>query len=214
MLGLVRLLVSGAAELPSAPVSTHTTHTTHTLTYSTVTHTHKTHTHTTRTLHSHTHTHTHTHTHMQKHTHHTTHTVAHVVSFTPHKHKYTFTLGPHAYTHKHTCTHYYIPSLSLAVVTCPLLRPPKDGRVLFSSTTYQSVAEYECFLGYRLEGVDQRVCQANGSGRMRNHSVRVSGGRHTNTHTHTHTHTTSLLPHKRVLAYHYIFPEFISILRE
>ena len=52
--------------------------------------------------------------------------------------------------------------LSSTVVTCPLLDPPKDGRVSFSSTSFNSVAIYECFPGYRLEGVTERTCQADG----------------------------------------------------
>lgn len=51
---------------------------------------------------------------------------------------------------------------SSAVVNCGLLDPPKDGRVSFTSTSYTAVAVYVCFPGYRLEGVEERTCQANG----------------------------------------------------
>ena len=47
-------------------------------------------------------------------------------------------------------------------MTCGRLRPPKDGRVFFSSTSFGAEASYECIPGFKLVGVEVRTCQANG----------------------------------------------------
>ncbi|CAI8000473.1 Sushi, von Willebrand factor type A, EGF and pentraxin domain-containing protein 1, partial [Geodia barretti] len=49
-----------------------------------------------------------------------------------------------------------------SIVNCGFLDPPKDGRVSFTSTSFGAVAAYVCFPGYRLEGVEERTCQADG----------------------------------------------------
>ena len=46
-------------------------------------------------------------------------------------------------------------------VECPALQNPANGRVNFSSTTFGSIATYECNDGYVLAGDLQRTCQDN-----------------------------------------------------
>ena len=53
------------------------------------------------------------------------------------------------------------PPLSLAV-DCGNLTDPLNGQVALNSTTYQSVAAYECDSGFNLEGDMERTCQASG----------------------------------------------------
>ncbi|GBM03058.1 Protein lev-9 [Araneus ventricosus] len=46
-------------------------------------------------------------------------------------------------------------------VECPIPRDVPSGRAVYTTTTYQSVARYECLNGYRLVGPEIRVCEAN-----------------------------------------------------
>ena len=46
-------------------------------------------------------------------------------------------------------------------VDCGSLDSPANGSVSISGTTFQSVAQYLCDLGYLLVGVESRRCQAN-----------------------------------------------------
>ncbi|GFY59685.1 sushi, von Willebrand factor type A, EGF and pentraxin domain-containing protein 1 [Trichonephila inaurata madagascariensis] len=46
-------------------------------------------------------------------------------------------------------------------VECPQPRDVPSGRAVYTTTTYQSVARYECLNGYRLVGPEIRVCEAN-----------------------------------------------------
>ena len=52
-------------------------------------------------------------------------------------------------------------TLSLAV-DCEGLTAPLSGQVALNSTTFQSVAAYECDSGFNLEGDMERTCQASG----------------------------------------------------
>ena len=52
-------------------------------------------------------------------------------------------------------------SLSLAV-DCGGLTDPLNGQVALNSTTFQSVAAYECDSGFNLEGDTEQTCQASG----------------------------------------------------
>ena len=46
-------------------------------------------------------------------------------------------------------------------MNCRGLTDPANGVVSFSMTTFQSKANYSCNLGYLLEGVGSRTCQAD-----------------------------------------------------
>ena len=48
-----------------------------------------------------------------------------------------------------------------AVVDCGLLDNPENGFVTLFSTSFRSVATYECLDGYTLEGDSTRTCQAD-----------------------------------------------------
>jgi len=50
----------------------------------------------------------------------------------------------------------------LLVVDCGGLTDPLNGQVALNSTTFQSVAAYECDSGFNLEGDMERTCQASG----------------------------------------------------
>ena len=47
-------------------------------------------------------------------------------------------------------------------VKCETLTDPDNGGVMFTTTTYLSIANYTCDTGYNLVGVDQRTCTAAG----------------------------------------------------
>ncbi|GFR23962.1 sushi, von Willebrand factor type A, EGF and pentraxin domain-containing protein 1 [Trichonephila clavata] len=49
----------------------------------------------------------------------------------------------------------------ISAVECPQPRDVPSGRAVYTTTTYQSVARYECLNGYRLVGPEIRVCEAN-----------------------------------------------------
>lgn len=49
-----------------------------------------------------------------------------------------------------------------AVISCPDRDDPTDGVVSLNSTTFQSVAEYECDTGHTLRGSSTATCLANG----------------------------------------------------
>ena len=46
-------------------------------------------------------------------------------------------------------------------VDCGSLDSPSNGNVSLSGTTFQSVAQYSCDMGYLLVGMESRQCQAN-----------------------------------------------------
>ena len=59
---------------------------------------------------------------------------------------------------------------------CGNLTAPADGSVNFSSgTTFQSVATFECSIGYTLEGDATRTCQANESWSNSDPSCNING---------------------------------------
>ena len=47
-------------------------------------------------------------------------------------------------------------------VDCGSLTSPVNGRIVISSTTFESTASYLCNSGYNLVGVNSRTCQSNG----------------------------------------------------
>ena len=47
------------------------------------------------------------------------------------------------------------------IVDCGPPPPPENGSVTYDDTSEGSVANYFCNFGFRLDGDDQRVCQAN-----------------------------------------------------
>jgi hypothetical protein len=49
----------------------------------------------------------------------------------------------------------------LTAVQCPVPEEIADGRVIFSSLTYNSVARYECRYGFKISGLATRRCGAN-----------------------------------------------------
>lgn len=49
------------------------------------------------------------------------------------------------------------------MVDCESLSAPDNGAVNDILTTYQSVATYQCNIGYNLIGESNRTCQANGN---------------------------------------------------
>ena len=49
-----------------------------------------------------------------------------------------------------------------AIVECPPLFRPSNGYIKVFSRTVGSTATYGCITGYRLSGISQRVCLANG----------------------------------------------------
>ena len=57
----------------------------------------------------------------------------------------------------HPCFLYHHP-----VIDCGRLSAPQNGAVQFESTTYTSIAFYQCSQGHILEGSESRTCQANG----------------------------------------------------
>ena len=48
------------------------------------------------------------------------------------------------------------------VVDCGSLASPTNGRVLLTTTTFDSTATYECDTGFNLIGDMERTCQENG----------------------------------------------------
>ncbi len=50
-----------------------------------------------------------------------------------------------------------------AVVDCGDLPDPADGAVTHASTTFQSIAVYNCDIGFTLDRQAIRTCQASGS---------------------------------------------------
>ncbi len=54
----------------------------------------------------------------------------------------------------------YVPH---AEVDCGPLSSPKDGQVIFKTTTLNSVATYTCNSGFDLIGSSERICQAGGT---------------------------------------------------
>ena len=52
---------------------------------------------------------------------------------------------------------------STAVVDCGDPGTPTNGRRNLSSTTYNSVVNYTCDVGYTLQGSNSRTCLANGN---------------------------------------------------
>ena len=50
-----------------------------------------------------------------------------------------------------------------AAVDCEILTDPNNGDVMFTTTTYLSIANYTCDTGYNLVGVNQRTCTAAGT---------------------------------------------------
>ena len=50
----------------------------------------------------------------------------------------------------------------LAAVECPILEPPKDGNVLFTSVRFGTVATYTCHPGFTLIGNEERTCLESG----------------------------------------------------
>ena len=55
-----------------------------------------------------------------------------------------------------------VPSYPFAVVDCGDPGSPNDGVHRVFSTTFGSVAHYECDSRFRLVGMEQRICQPNG----------------------------------------------------
>ena len=53
-------------------------------------------------------------------------------------------------------------SVIFAVVDCDSLQSPLNGEVALTVTTFGSTANYSCIGGYTLNGIPQRVCQADG----------------------------------------------------
>ena len=51
---------------------------------------------------------------------------------------------------------------TLTAVECPILDPPKDGKVFFTSTSFGAVARYECISGFELLGDEERTCLEDG----------------------------------------------------
>ena len=49
-----------------------------------------------------------------------------------------------------------------AAVECPVLTDPLNGSVFFTTTTFNSVATYECDDGFILSGSEQRTCLETG----------------------------------------------------
>ena len=48
-----------------------------------------------------------------------------------------------------------------ACVNCGLLLSPLNGFITINATGFGSVANYSCMAGYRLAGIENRVCQEN-----------------------------------------------------
>lgn len=48
------------------------------------------------------------------------------------------------------------------MVTCSRLPPPQNGSVGWNSTDFNSIASYSCNVGFVLNGLSERVCQASG----------------------------------------------------
>jgi len=51
----------------------------------------------------------------------------------------------------------------LAVVDCGDLDPPTNGNLSLTVTTFESQANYTCFVGYIINGAITRICTAAGS---------------------------------------------------
>ena len=49
------------------------------------------------------------------------------------------------------------------MIDCGNLLAPDNGDIMITTTTLESLANYTCNTGFRLDGVDQRVCLSNGS---------------------------------------------------
>ncbi len=56
----------------------------------------------------------------------------------------------------------YYPSPLCTAIDCGSLSGPDNGDVVFSSTTFRSIARYSCESGFGLVGVTVRTCEANG----------------------------------------------------
>lgn len=51
----------------------------------------------------------------------------------------------------------------IPVVDCGILTIPKNGRVTYITTTFESNATYNCDIGYTLIGPERRTCAAEGN---------------------------------------------------
>lgn len=51
--------------------------------------------------------------------------------------------------------------LVVTAVQCPAPDSPKNGRAIYTSTSYNSVVSYECRYGYTLVGESSRRCGAD-----------------------------------------------------
>lgn len=69
-------------------------------------------------------------------------------------------------------------------IDCGLLRPPENGNVNYPSgrTSYGSVAEFSCNLGFSLVGQQTVICQSSGSwnGNTPTCQMAVAGKNHDN----------------------------------
>lgn len=52
---------------------------------------------------------------------------------------------------------------STIAVDCGPLEQPRNGHVDFILTTYQSLANYSCNNGYKIQNISSRMCQADGN---------------------------------------------------
>lgn len=65
-----------------------------------------------------------------------------------------------------TCIHVLVifnqTLLLLTVADCGFLKPPRNGDVELTGTSIGSIASYDCFDGYRLDGDEIRTCVDGG----------------------------------------------------
>ncbi len=54
----------------------------------------------------------------------------------------------------------------LTAIDCGDLVSPGNGTVVYSGSTFMSIATYICNLGYELRGVNERNCEADGTWRF------------------------------------------------
>ena len=92
-----------------------------------------------------------------------------------------FTLFEHGFHLIHNgltqlCKQVYMYELFFYVVCEETLAPPENGFVSTpNGNTFLKMAEYECNIGYNLEGAPQRMCTMNGEWEGREPSCKIKG---------------------------------------